>query len=96
MTELKLAPQALKADWRSAERDPYKRIPVLEERKAFTDAFKVLAERLALRGKFLGHYERQVARNWDDKPDKRYRAAKKLIYDTSMRWAEVPAVTANA
>ena len=82
MTELELVPQALKADWRSAERDPYKRIPVLEKRKAFTGAFKVLAERIALRSKFLGQYERQVARNWDDKPDKRYRAAKKLIYDT--------------
>ena len=82
MTELELAPQALKADWRCAERNPYKRIPVLERREAFTDAFKLLAERIALRGKFLGHYERQVARNWNDKPDKRYRAAKKLIYDT--------------
>ena len=82
MTELELAPQALKADWRCAERDPYKRIPVLEKREAFTGAFKVLAERTALRGKFLGQYERQVTRNWDDKPDNRYRAAKKLIYDT--------------
>jgi hypothetical protein len=82
MNELGLAPQALKADWRCAERDPYKRIPVLEKREAFTSAFKMLAERLALRSKFLGQYERQVAGNWDDKPDKRTRAAKKLIYDT--------------
>jgi hypothetical protein len=82
MTELKLAPQAFKADWRSADQNPYKRIPVLEKREAFTGAYRLLAERLAMRGKFLAQYERQIARNWDDKPDKRYRAAKKLTYDT--------------
>ena len=80
--ELALPPQAIKADWRSAERSPYKRIPVLEKREEFTGKFKTLAERLALRDKFLGRFERQLEDHWDDKPEKRYRAAKKLLYDT--------------
>ena len=82
MAEFELAPQALKADWRSADRNPFKRVRVLEKREELTGAYRSLAERLAMRGRFLGQFERQIVRNWDDKPDKRYRAAKKLIYDT--------------
>ena len=58
------------------------RYPSSEKREELTTAYRSLAERPAMRGRFLDQFERLVARNWDDKPDKRYRAAKKLIYDT--------------
>lgn len=68
MTDLALPPQALKADWRSAESNPYRRIPVLEKRALFTKAFRELAERLALRKRILRHFERQQRDNWSNKP----------------------------